>query len=120
MNTFALDNNIAPATTTRREKVAAGLALPIGVMGCIGSVIFWEWSALIFVSVIALGMGIAFLTGAFRVLRGDSAGARVLLATACVQLVFTAAKLAIWHEADAVLFGLVALAIAGLTYGSRR
>ena len=111
MNSIALDSSLA---ITRREKAAALLALPLGLMTVTGGIVFWEWSALTFVSVIAIAMGAAFLTGAVRVLRGDPAGARILLAAACAQVLFTIAKLAIWQETEAALFGLVALAVLAL------
>jgi hypothetical protein len=110
MNSIALD--IAPVN--RREKAAASLALPLGVMTLIGSIIFWEWSAYTFVGVIGLAMAAGFLTGAFRLLHGDAAGTRILLAAAATQVLFTIAKLVFWQEAEASLFGLVALVIIAL------
>jgi hypothetical protein len=117
MNSIALETTLA---TTRREKAAAILALPLGLMTVTGGIVFWEWSAFTFVAVIAIAMGAAFLTGAVRLLRGDGAGARILLAAAGTQVAFTIAKLVFWHETEAVLFGLVALLIAGLLWSDRR
>jgi hypothetical protein len=110
MNSIALD--IAPVT--RREKAAAVLAVPLGAMTLIGSLIFWEWSAFTFVGVIGLAMAAGFLSGAYRLLRGDAAGARILLAAAAAQVLFTISKLVFWQEVEASLFGLVALAIVAL------
>lgn len=112
MNSIALDN--ALATVTRREKAAAILALPLGAMTLIGSIVFWEWSALTFIGVIGLAMAAGFLGGAFRVLRGDAAGVRILLAAAVTQVLFTISKLVFWQEEEAALFGLVALVIVAL------
>jgi hypothetical protein len=117
MHSIALES---PLSLTRRDKVAALLALPLGLMTIAGGIVFWEWSALTFVSVIALAMGAAFVTGAARVLRGNPAGARILLAAAAAQVLFTIAKLVVWHETEAALFGLVALAIAALLRGHAR
>jgi hypothetical protein len=88
MHSIALDNTPA---TTRREKAAALLALPLGLMTVAGGIVFWEWSQWTFIAVIALAMGAAFLTGSVRVLRGEAAGGRILLAAACTQVVFTIA-----------------------------
>ena len=112
-----------PTVTTRREKIAAGLALPLGTMTCIGGIVFWEWSALTWIAVIALAMGASYLVNGVRVLRGDAGARRPLLLTAYVGIGFTVAKLAIWQETEAVLFGLVAAAIAlllGATTRARR
>jgi hypothetical protein len=117
MNSIALDSTLA---TTRREKAAALLALPLGLMTVAGGIVFWEWSAYTFVAVIALAMGAAFLTGSVRVLRGDVAGSRILLAAACVQVLFTIAKLVFWQETEAGLFGLAALANTALLWSHRR
>jgi D-alanyl-lipoteichoic acid acyltransferase DltB (MBOAT superfamily) len=117
MSSIALDSTLA---TGRREKAAAVLALPLGLMTVAGGIVFWEWSAWTFIAVIALAMGAAFLTGAVRVLRGDAAGARILLAAACTQVLFTIAKLVFWQETEAGLFGLVALVIAALLWSHRR
>ena len=117
MHSIALDNTLA---TSRREKAAAVLALPLGLMTVTGGIVFWEWSEWTFIAVIALAMGAAFLTGSVRVLRGDAAAARILLAAACAQVLFTIAKLVFWQETEAGLFGLVALAIAALLWSGRR
>jgi cation transport ATPase len=98
----------------RRAKAAAVLAVPLGLMTLIGSIVFWEWSAFTFVGVIGLAMAAGFLTGAFRLLRGDAAGARILLAAAVTQVLFTISKLIFWREEEAALFGLAALVIAAL------
>jgi hypothetical protein len=117
MHSIALEPTLS---VTRRDRAAVLLALPLGLMTIAGGVVFWEWSALTFVSVIALAMGAAFVTGATRVLRGDLAGARILLAAAVAQVLFTVAKLAVWQETEAGLFGLVALAVAALLRGHAR
>ena len=106
------------ATTTRREKLAAGLAVPLGTMTCVGGVVFWEWSALTWIAVIALAMGASYLGNAVRILRGDADGVRPMALTAYVGIAFTVAKLAIWQETEATLFGVVAIAIALLLRGS--
>ena len=116
MHSIALDTTLA---TTRREKAAAVLALPLGLMTVTGGIVFWEWSAFTFVAVIAIAMGAAFVAGAVRVLRGVGGGARVLLAAACTQVLFTIAKLVFWHETEAALFGLVAAGIAALLWTRR-
>jgi hypothetical protein len=110
MNSIALD--IAPVT--RRGTAAAVLAVPIGVMTLIGSIVFWEWSAFTFIGVIGLAMAAGFLGGAFRLLRGDEAGTRILLAAAASQVLFTISTLVFWQEVEASLFGLVALVIVAL------
>ena len=115
MNSIALEN-----PTARREKTAAVLAVPLGVMTLIGSVIFWEWSAFTFVGVIGLAMAAGFVGGAVRVLRGDSAGARILRAAAVTQVLFTISKLIFWQEVEASAFGLVALVILALLHTRTR
>jgi hypothetical protein len=109
MNSIALEN-----PTARRAKAAAVLAVPLGVMTLIGSIIFWEWSAYTFVGVIGLAMAAGFLTGALRTLRGDAAGTRILRAAAVTQVLFTISKLVFWQETEATLFGFVALVILAL------
>ena len=110
----------APTVTTRREKIAAGLALPLGTMTCVGGIVFWEWSALTWIAAIALAMGASYLFNGVRVLRGDAAGLHPLLLTAYVHIAFTIAKLAIWQETEATVFGIVAIAIALLLRGRAR
>ena len=109
----------APAATTRLEKLAAALAVPLGTMTCVGGVIFWEWSALTWVAVIALAMGASYLFNGVRVLRGDADGAYPLRLTAYTGIAFTVAKLVFWQETEAVAFGLVAVAIALLLRARR-
>jgi hypothetical protein len=115
MNSIALEH-----PTARRQKAAAALALPLGTMTLIGSIVFWEWSAYTFVGVIALAMASGFLAGAAKLLRGDAAGLRILRATAVAQVLFKLAKLVFWQEAEATLFGLVALGILALLRGRVR
>jgi hypothetical protein len=109
-----------PHATARREKLAAGLALPLGTMTCVGGIVFWEWSALTWIAVIALAMGASYVVSGVRILRGDPAAIRPLLRTAYVGIAFTVAKLAIWQETEAVIFGMVAIAIAVLLAGRDR
>jgi hypothetical protein len=115
MNSIALEQPVA-----RRAKTAAALAVPLGTMTLIGSIVFWEWSAYTFVGVIGLAMAAGFLTGAVRVLRGDAAGIRILRAAAVTQVLFTISKLVFWEEVEATLFGVTALAIAALLRPRRR
>jgi hypothetical protein len=115
MNSIALAHPVA-----RREKAAAALAVPLGTMTLIGSIIFWEWSAYTFVGVIGLAMAAGFLTGAVRVLRGDAAGVRLLRAAAATQVLFTISKLIFWEEVEATLFGVAALAMLALLRPRRR
>jgi hypothetical protein len=118
MNSIALADSTAGLT--RREQAAAVLAVPLGLMTLIGSIVFWEWSALTFVGVIGLAMAAGFLGGAVRVLRGDAAGTRILRAAAATQVLFTISKLVFWQETEAGLFGLVALVILALLRGRSR
>jgi cation transport ATPase len=110
----------SPPASARREKVAAGLALPLGTMTCVGGIVFWEWSALTWIAVIALAMGASYVVNAVRLLRGDPAAARFLMRTAYVGIAFSLAKLAIWEETEAVIFGVVAAVIAVLLGGRER
>ena len=111
---------LAAPTATRRDRIAAGLALPLGTMTCVGGIVFWEWSALTWIAVMALAMGASYLVNGVRTLRGDAAGRYPLLLTAYVHIAFTVAKLAIWQETEAVLFGVIAVAIALLLGGRVR
>jgi hypothetical protein len=114
MTTFTL---AAPSVTTRREKLAAGLALPLGAMTCAGGIIFWEWSAFTWVAVVALAMGVSYLVNAVRVLRDDADAPYPLRLTAYAGIAFTIAKLVFWQETEAVAFGVVALVIVLLLRG---
>jgi hypothetical protein len=115
MNSIAITNTVG-----RREQAAAMLALPLGTMTLIGSIVFWEWSALTLVGVIGLGIAAAVLGGGVRTLRGDAGGVRILRAGAATQVLFTIAKLVFWQEAEAILFGLVALVILALLRRGQR
>jgi hypothetical protein len=117
MTSITLDPTTSPLTATRREKIAAGLAIPLGLMTFTGGIIFWEWSALTWMAMIAVGMGASYLWNASRVLRGDAAGVRPVTLTAYVHVAFTISKLVIWQETEAAPFGVVAIAIALLLRG---
>ena len=107
MSTIALPTNTTRLPT--RAKVAAGVALPLGLMNCVGAVVFWEWSWLTWVAVLAALMGAATLTGAVTALRGR--GVDLLRKAMLAQMGFTAFKLVFWQEIEAITFGLVAAAI---------
>ena len=109
MSTIAL-----PHTTTKlpaRAKVAAGVALPLGLMNLVGVVIFWDWSWLTWVGVLGAVMAVATLAGAVNTLRDRVDGRELLRKAMVAQLGFTAFKLVFWQELEALTFGAVALAL---------
>jgi hypothetical protein len=108
MTTIALPQ----AAVATRVKAVAALCLPLGVMNCVGAIVFWEWSVWTWVAVWAFAMGVVTVAGAVRALRGD--GTRLLQAALVSQIVFTAMKLAVWQETEAVAFGAVALIATAL------
>ena len=109
MTTIALPTR---PTFPARVKAAAALALPLGVMNCIGVIVFWDWSWTTPVGVFGAFMGVLTLTGAVKTLRGRADGPRILRTAMYCQIGFTVLKLVGWQETAAIGFGLVALAIA--------
>jgi hypothetical protein len=101
-------------TTTKlpaRAKVAAGLAVPLGLMGLVGAVIFWEWSWLTWVAVWGGAQAAAALIAAALIFAGRQRGVALLRYAMISELVFTAMKLVFWQEVEAASFGVVALAV---------
>jgi hypothetical protein len=107
MSTTALHSTPA-ARTPALARVAAGIALPLGLMNVAGAIVFWEWSWLTWVAVWAALMGAATIGGAVATLAGRAGGLRLLRAAMISQLVFTAMKLVFWQEVEAATFGAVA------------
>ncbi len=114
MSTTALHSTPA-LRTPALAKVAAGIALPLGLMNMAGAVIFWEWSWLTWVGVWAMLMGAVTLTGAVGTLAGRPGALRLLRAGLLSQLAFTALKLVFWQEAEAATFGAVAVILVLMT-----
>jgi hypothetical protein len=112
MSTIALQPNTT--SVAARAKVAAGLALPLGAMNLVGAVVFWEWSWLTWVAVLAVAMGAATLAGAIATLRDRTAGVELLRRAMLAQVAFTLMKLVLWQELEAATFGAVALVILAL------
>ena len=108
MSTIAIAS--APAMPAR-VKVAAGLALPLGLMTCLGVIVFWDWSWLTWVSVWGAAQGIALLAGAAQLLRGRAEALPLFRAALVSQVVFTVMKLVFWQEVEAALFGGLALVL---------
>lgn len=109
MSTIAL-----PHTTTKlpvRAKVAAGVALPLGLMNLVGVVIFWDWSWLTWVGVLGIVMALATIGGAVNTLRSRVDGVDLLRKAMIAQMSFTAFKLVFWQELEALTFGAVAAAL---------
>lgn len=118
MSTIAVDT-----TTTSlpaRVRVAAVLALPLAVMTCIGTVIFWDWSWLTWVGVWGGANGVASLVGAVKVLTRNADGIAWLRAAAISGSVYTVMKLVFWQEPEAAAFGVVSLVILALLRGEGR
>lgn len=95
-------------------RVGAGLALPLGVMNGVGAVVFWEWSWLALVSLLALALGAATLAGAVQTLRSRRSGLHLLRRAMLAQVCFTLMKLVFWAEVEALPFGVVALVILAM------
>ena len=110
MSTIALSSPAVPALPTR-VKVAGALALPLGLMTCVGVVVFFELSWLTWVSVWGALQGGAALAGGVQILRGRPGGVRLLRISLVSQMVFTVMKLVAWQEAEAALFGALALVL---------
>ena len=110
MSTIALPKSTS-TTVPARVRVAAGLALPLGLMNVAGVIVFWDWSWTTWVGVWGAIMGAATLLGGAQTLLGRADGRRLLAAAMVSQLVFTAMKLVFWQELEAGTFGVVALAI---------
>ena len=118
MSTIAVSTSTT--TVPARAKVAAGLALPLGLMTLVGTVIFWDWSWLTWVGVWGAAQGVAALAGAVQTLQSRPDGVRLLRYAMVSQLVFTAMKLVVWQEWEAASFGVLAAVVYGLLSGSRR
>lgn len=112
MSTIALPQQ--PTATPARIKVAAVLALPLGLMTLVGTVIFWDWSWTTWVGVWGAAQGTAALVGAVRTLRGRPDGVRILRYAMVSQMVFTVMKLVVWQEVEAASFGVLAAVVYGL------
>jgi hypothetical protein len=116
MSTTALHPTSA-ATSLRvpaLARVAAALALPLGLMNCVGVVIFWEWSPDAWVGVLGGLIGLATLAGAVGTLLRRPAAAVLLRRAMVGQLAFTVIKLVGWQEGAALVFGAVALTLLAL------
>ena len=109
MSTIALPTNTTSLPT--RAKVAAGIALPLGLMNAVGVIIFWDWSWTTWVGVLGAAMAIATVAGAVQTLRSRAGGVELLRKAMLAQMAFTAMKLVGWQELEAITFGLVAAAI---------
>ena len=117
MSTIAVPNTNPSSTATTipaRAKVAAGLALPLSLMTCVGVVIFWDWSWLTWVGVWGAIQGTAALVGAVKTLQDKPDGVQLLRYAMVSQMVFTAMKLVFWQEWEAASFGVVAAVVYGL------
>ncbi len=113
MSTTALHlTSTAPASRVPTlARVAAAVALPLGAMNVAGAVIFWEWSWLTWVAVLAAAMGAATLAGAVGTLLGRAGAVALLRKAMLAQLAFTLLKLVGWQEGAALVFGAVALVL---------
>jgi hypothetical protein len=112
MSTIALPKH--DTATPARAKIAAGLALPLGLMTLVGTVIFWDWSWLTWVGVWGAIQGTAALVGAVNTLRSKPEGVQLLRYAMASQMVFTAMKLVFWQEWEAASFGVLAAVIYAL------
>ena len=112
MSTIALPKQ--PAATPTRAKIAAGLALPLGLMTLVGTVIFWDWSWTTWVGVWGAIQGTAALVGAVKTLQGKPDGVQLLRYAMVSQMVFTVMKLVFWQEVEAASFGILAAVIYAL------
>ena len=113
MTTTAL--HLTPSAPAARvptlARVAAGIALPLGLMNIAGAIVFWEWSWLTWVAVLAAGMGVATLAGAVGTLMGRAGAVPLLRKAMLAQLAFTLMKLVFWQELEAATFGAVAVVL---------
>jgi hypothetical protein len=112
MSTIALPKH--DTATPARAKIAAGLALPLGVMTLVGTVIFWDWSWLTWVGVWGGLQGAAALIGAVKVLGNRSDGVQLLRYAMVSGMVFTVMKLVFWQELEAASFGVLSAVIYAL------
>ncbi len=111
MSTTALYPTPTALSVPALAKVGAGLALPLGLMNCVGLVIFWSWGWDAWVGFVGGAMALATLAGALGTLTGRPS-ARVLLERAMLaQIAFTILKLIGWQEVEALTFGAVAAVI---------
>jgi hypothetical protein len=116
MSTTALHPTTAtsapPVPTLAR--VGAGLALPLGLMNCVGLVIFWSWGWDAWVGVLGAAMALATLAGAIGTLLGRPAARELLAKAMLAQMGYTVIKLVGWQEPEALTFGAVAAVIYAL------